>query len=136
MPAQSSGLVLTHLEDDSWVPAEMFGLPPGCEYQIFMPDAGDQHMAIMCRFPPGYLEPEHVHTDTAHWGVIIDGEMHVDGKILRKGDYHYAAPNIVHGPFYYPKGCIVFGTVFGPSILHLYEPEAARVDPKQVEVHE
>jgi quercetin dioxygenase-like cupin family protein len=128
------GLVLRQIAPDAWVPAEMFGLPPGCEYQILMPDRGDQHMAIICRFPPGYLEPEHTHADTTHWGVVIEGEMHVNGLILRPGDYHYAPPNVPHGPFYYPVGCTVFGTVVGPSILHEYRPEAAEIDPSLVEV--
>ena len=139
MPTDHTTLVVKHVEDHPWVPAEQFGLPEGCEYRIFKDDEGDGERAVMVRFPPGYLEPRHQH-ESEHWGIVVDGEMHVDGHILRKGDFHHAPANIPHGPFFYPKGCIVFGTTRasarGGSILHVYEPEDAQIDPSEVEVRE
>ncbi|WP_375481079.1 cupin domain-containing protein [uncultured Jatrophihabitans sp.] len=119
-----------------WVPAEMFALPEGCEYKIFKDDGGDGLRAVMVRFPPGYVEPEHQHA-MEHWGIVIEGEMHVDGKKLGPGDFHFAPANVLHGPFYYPKGCIVFGTThsFQPDgMRHDYTAEAAQADPRDIEV--
>ena len=139
MSKNHTELVIIHADDEPWVPAELFGLPEGCEYRIFKPDEGDGQMAIMCRFPPGYLEPRHEH-ESEHWGIIVEGEMHIDGHILRVGDYHHAPANIPHGPFYYPKGCTVFGTSraseAGSSILHVYDQKDAEIDPSTVEVSE
>jgi quercetin dioxygenase-like cupin family protein len=139
MVARHTELITVLVDDEPWVPAELFGLPEGCEYRIFKEDQGDGQMAIMCRFPPGYLEPRHQH-ESEHWGIVVDGEMHVDGKILRRGDFHHAPANVPHGPFYYPKGCTVFGTTRGSekgaSILHVFRPEDAEIDPSEVEVRE
>ena len=128
-------LVIKQVGDEPWVPATEFGLPEGCEYRIYKGQDEDELTVVMARFPPGYLEPRHEH-DSDHWGVVVEGEMHVDGKILRTGDFHHAPRNAPHGPFYYPKGCIVFGTLRGGSILHEWTPEAADVDPATVEVRE
>jgi len=132
-------LIVTHVDDMPWVPAERFGLPEGCEYRILKDDTGDGEMALMARFPAGYLEPRHQH-EVEHWGIVVEGEMHVDGHILKRGDFHHAPANEPHGPFYYPKGCIVFGTArasqSGSSILHVYEPEDAEIAPSEVEVRE
>ena len=96
-------------------------------------------MAIMCRFPAGYLEPRHQH-ESGHWGIIVDEEMHVDGTILRPGDFHHAPANVPQGPFYYPIGCTIFGTSCGSeqgaSMLHEYDDDDAGVDPRTVEVVE
>ncbi len=128
-------LIIKHVGDEPWVPAKEFGLPDGCEYRIYNDKDEDELTTMLVRFPTGYLEPEHEH-DSDHWGVIVDGEMHVDGEILRRGDFHHAPRNVPHGPFYYPVGCTVFGTLRGPSILHEYEPAAAEIDPGTVEVSE
>ncbi len=47
--------------------------------------------------------------------VVIEGEQHVAGKVLKKGDFHYAPPNTPHGPFAYPKGGIVFAVYRFPT---------------------
>ena len=133
MPDETTGLILKHLEDDKWVPAELFGLPSGCEYQILMPDGGDHHMAIICRFPPGYLEPEHTHTDTVHWG--------------RGGEEERAVPHPRSGvaitthsrqrpprPVLLPRRALrCSAPSWDPSILHEYQPEAAEIDPGLIE---
>ena len=37
------------------------------------------------RFPPGYVEPRHEH-DHYHSIFVLEGEMHVDGKVLKPGE--------------------------------------------------
>jgi len=39
---------------------------------------------------------------------------HVAGKVLRRGDFHYAPPDTMHGPFEYPVGGIVFSVMRFP----------------------
>ncbi len=139
MPKEHTELIKIHVDDEPWVPAEKFTLPNGCEYRIFKDDDGDGMMAIICRFPPGYLEPRH-HHEAEHMGIVVEGEMHVDGHVLKRGDFHHAPANIPHGPFYYPKGCTVFGVTraseTGASISHKWKEEDAKIDPATVEVRD
>jgi anti-sigma factor ChrR (cupin superfamily) len=74
---------------------------------FLMRDDQRGQVAAFVKFPPGYVEPAHEHV-TSHCVVVMEGEQHVGGKVLKKGDFHYAPPNTVHGPFEYPVGGIVF----------------------------
>ena len=119
MSEESDGLFVAQVDDEPWVPATPLGLPAGVNWRLYeTSEDGDQVMLV--RFPPGYVEPRHVH-EAQHWDVIVDGEMHVDGRILRSGDYLRGLPNEPHGPMSYPVGCTVFAVVRGGSILHVYD---------------
>jgi quercetin dioxygenase-like cupin family protein len=110
------GAFVAKADDEPWQPAALLGRPEGVEWRVYESnDAGD--MVVLVRFPPGYIEPRHVH-EAEHWDVIIEGEMHVQGRVLTRGDYLRGPANIPHGPMSYPKGCTVFGVVRGGSILH------------------
>jgi anti-sigma factor ChrR (cupin superfamily) len=102
-------------DEDGWVPAEADYLPEGGELRVYKPDEGDQISILMARFPPGYVEPRHVHSDTEHWGIVVEGEMHMEGEIFRLGDFFYAPVGVEHGPFTYPVGCTVFVFMRGGS---------------------
>lgn len=126
MPEESPGLFIAQVDDEPWVAAEPLGLPPGVKWRLYeTSDGGDRVMLV--RFPPGYVEPRHVH-EAEHWDVIVEGEMHVDGRILRRGDYLRGFPGKRHGPMSYPKGCTVFAVVRGGSILHEYEDRSVGAD--------
>jgi len=102
-------------DEDDWVPAEADYLPDGAELRVYKPDEGDQTSILMARFPPGYVEPRHSHEDTEHWGIVVEGEMHVDGRVCTLGDYFHAPIGVEHGPFSYPEGCTVFVFMRGGS---------------------
>jgi quercetin dioxygenase-like cupin family protein len=106
-------LNLKAMADEDWEPVEADYLPEGAECRVYKPDEGDQLTVLMCRFPAGYHEPRHVHTDMEHWGIVVEGEMHNDGQVSRTGDFFYAPVNVEHGPFSYPVGCTVFVTMRG-----------------------
>jgi hypothetical protein len=106
-----------------WIEAELLGLPEGGMYRVLRhvtDDEGVDQLHLLCNFPPGYIEPLHVH-QAEHGDVLIDGEMHTHGYNLMKGDYIFGPSDIHHGPMHYPKGCIVFGSSRGGSILHHYD---------------
>jgi quercetin dioxygenase-like cupin family protein len=115
------GLFLAQVDDAPWESAAPLGLPPGVVWRPYeLTDEGDG--AILVKFPPGYVEPRHVH-EAEHFDVIIEGEMHVDGKVLCRGDYLHGFPNKPHGPMAYPKGCTVFAVMRGgvESFRHDYD---------------
>ena len=87
---------------------KVLGLPPGLKVKIIAEgeDEVSQRVDKFVKFPPGYVEPRHTH-DYYHSTLVLEGEMHVAGKILKPGDYVYGGSE-PHGPYHYPKGCMVY----------------------------
>jgi|SoiMethySBSTD1v2_1073268.scaffolds.fasta_scaffold06927_10 hypothetical protein len=70
----------------------------------------------MIHYLEGRTEPRHVHAGS-HAAVLLEGEAHVDGKVLRPLDIILGPSNEPHGPIYYPKGVRVF-SAFQGSYFH------------------
>ena len=90
--------------------SKVLGLPEGVEIKIVREgyDEVSERAERFVRFPPGYVEPRHEH-DHYHSIFVLEGEMHVDGKVLKPGDYVYGGGRgNAHGPYEYPVGCTVF----------------------------
>ncbi len=97
------------------LPTGAHKIHPNLKIKVLMRDDKQGQVAALVKFPPGYVEPAHQHV-TSHCVCVIEGEQHVAGKALKKGDFHYAPPNTLHGPFEYPVGGIVFAVYrFPPS---------------------
>lgn len=128
--ATQKQLVIKHLDEGSWESAERFGFPPGLEAQVFA-DAAETGgvINVVGRMPAGFVEPEHSHADVDHWCVILEGEMHVAGEVLRPGDYLFAPRGVSHGPLHYPVGCTVFTSVRGAAFDHDFDPDADFSEP-------
>jgi hypothetical protein len=123
--ALEDGCFIAQVDDREWEPALPLGLPPGVKWRLY--EESDEGVQIMLvRFPPGYIEPRHVH-EAEHFDVIVDGEMHVNGKVLTRGDYLRGVPHEPHGPMAYPVGCTVFAVIRGGSIRHEYDEADAAV---------
>jgi anti-sigma factor ChrR (cupin superfamily) len=97
-------------------------LPSGVQVKIFQRDDSDNdRMDFLVKFPPGYSEPEHFHAGL-HFGLILEGKQEVGGRTFGPGTYVYAPPHVMHGPFHYPEGCTLFGSMAGGP-AHLYKDE-------------
>jgi quercetin dioxygenase-like cupin family protein len=96
------------------LPTGVHRLHPNLRVKVLMRDDKRGQVAALVKFPPGYVEPAHQHV-TSHCIVVLEGTQHVAGKVLAKGDFHYAPPNTEHGPFSYPDGAVVFGVYRFPS---------------------
>lgn len=117
---RTDGALLAHVDDAPWTPAEGIGMPEGAEWRVF--DSSDDGLtAALIRFPPGYVEPRHAH-DVGHHDGIVDGEVRVDGRILRRGDYLYAPPGVQHGPLESPSGSTIFRVYEGGALAPKSEP--------------
>lgn len=124
MASASRGtFVVIQADDEPWESTDRFGLPGGM-CRVYKDGANDGVRGIIGTFPPGYVEPEHVHEDAEHWSVVIDGEMHVAGKVLTRGGYIHAPRGVRHGPLHYLVGCTIFSTVRGGRPDPLREPGA------------
>ena len=89
------------------LPTGAHKIHPNLKIKVLMRDDARGQVAALVKFPPGYVEPAHSHV-TSHCVLVVEGEQHVGGKILRQGDFHYAPPDTLHGPFEYPVGGVVF----------------------------
>lgn len=96
------------------LPTGAHKIHPNLKIKVLMRDDKRGQVAALVKFPPGYVEPAHQHV-TSHCVVVIEGEQHVAGKVLKKGDFHYAPPDTLHGPFSYPVGGIVFAVYRFPT---------------------
>ena len=107
---------------------KVIGLPEGVEVKLVAEGEDDvsERVDKFVRFPPGYTEPLHTH-DHLHSTLVIEGEMHVHGKILKPGDFVFGGPGEQHGPFHYPKGCTVFSCSRAMKMNQIHRsPEAER----------
>ncbi len=97
-------------DEIDWQDGEsVLGLPPGVQVKIIAQgeDEVSERVDKFVKFPPGYTEPRHTHA-YYHSTLVLEGEMHVAGKVLKRGDYVYGGGNVPHGPYHYPKGCMVY----------------------------
>lgn len=109
-----------HRWDAEWRDGtEVLALGEGVQVKLYRHDRESQQIDMLIRFPPGYTEPEHAH-ESEHSVVVLEGLQIVRGEQMRPGDSVYAPPEVPHGPFYYPEGCVVFASFRGPSPLHRY----------------
>ncbi|MDA1000245.1 MAG: hypothetical protein O2807_06985 [bacterium] len=120
--------VALNTSEMEWQDGEKFlGLPPGVQIKIVAEgrDAVSDRRDLFVKSPPGYIEPRHTHPQY-HTIVVLGGEMHVAGKILKPGDYVYGGgDDSPHGPYEYPVGCTVFASSRARELKsHLHKWEA------------
>lgn len=101
---------------------KLLTLPKGVKVKIFNHDPAMQRIDMKVKFPPGYVEPEHVHKSW-HSILVTGGRMCVAGKDLRPGDYVFGW-DLPHGPYEYPDGCEVFVVFMGGGTQHVWEEES------------
>lgn len=107
-------------EDD----VDVLTLREGVQVKIYYEDPDADHVDMLIRFPPGYVEPRHNH-DSSHSVVVLEGLQIAEGEHMRPGDYVWASGDEPHGPFEYPEGCVVFASFRGVSAQHRYEGSPA-----------
>ena len=86
---EAESFLIIDTEELEWEDGtKVIGLPPGVEVKIVAEGFDDvsERVDKFVKFPPGYTEPLHIH-DHLHSTLVIEGEMHVHGKILKSGDY-------------------------------------------------
>jgi anti-sigma factor ChrR (cupin superfamily) len=121
----SSPFHIAHRWDIEWqADTDVLTLGNGVTVKILYEDKENQHVDMLVRFPPGYVEPRHNH-DSSHSVIVLEGLQIAEGEPLHPGDYLWADGSRPHGPFEYPEGCVVFASFRGPSSLHRYEGSPA-----------
>lgn len=115
-----TGFQTAHRWDKRWEDdVDILTLGNGVQVKVYTQDPETGLADMLIKFPPGYVEPEHVH-DSGHSVIVLEGVQIVRGEPLRPGDYCWARGDEPHGPFEYPEGCVVFASFRGPSSQHRY----------------
>jgi hypothetical protein len=112
-----------HDHEVEWESDEVRGLlklPAGVKVKVLNYDPVMKRLDMKQQFPPGYVEPEHVH-QSWHSILVTKGRMCVAGKDLRPGDYVFGW-DLPHGPYEYPDGCEVFIVYMGDP-THLWDED-------------
>jgi len=118
------GFLAIHDSDIEWeedVANELLTLPKGVKAKIFAHDKKMGRIDMKVKFPPGYVEPEHMHKSW-HSILVLKGRMCVAGKDLRPGDYIFGW-DALHGPYEYPDGAEAFVVFYGEGTEHIWSEE-------------
>lgn len=103
---------------------DILTLGNGVRVKVFYEDKSTDHVDMLIKFPPGYVEPRHNH-ESSHSVIVLEGLQIAEGERMLPGDYVWADGTLPHGPFEYPEGCTVFASFRGPSAHHRYEGSPA-----------
>ncbi len=121
----SSAFHIAHRWDLEWQDdVDVLTLVHVVRVKFLYEDKENEHVDMLIRFPPGYVEPRHNHA-SSHSVVVLEGLQIAEGEPLHLGDYVWADGSRPHGPFEYPEGCVVFASFRGPSAQHRYEGSPA-----------
>lgn len=64
----------------------------------------DGHTVFMLELDPGTIFPSHVHKG-AECAFVLSGDLEIEGRFLRAGDFSRAAPGTTHRSLYSRDGC-------------------------------
>jgi DNA-binding NarL/FixJ family response regulator/quercetin dioxygenase-like cupin family protein len=93
------GLFIARTEGMEW----QLGAAPGCQWKVLFVD-GRQCVTSLVRMQAGTHFPAHRHGGEEEV-FLLDGDLVVEGQIMKPGDYCRAETGSVHGETYTESGC-------------------------------
>lgn len=78
---------------------------PGVRFKTLSVDDTRDVVMLLVEMAPGVRFPDHPHDISADEGVVISGDVNMDGRLMLPGDYYYAALGTVHKNVTSPSGC-------------------------------
>jgi quercetin dioxygenase-like cupin family protein len=82
-----------------WAPITPPGAPPGLMQRLLHDNKEKQLMSAVVKFPKGYREPRHYHTQCGHSIYVLRGKLEAPDGVWTAGSFNYAAVGEPHGPF-------------------------------------
>jgi anti-sigma factor ChrR (cupin superfamily) len=64
--------------------------------------------SFLMRVAPGGSIPDHIHSEAEEECLVLEGEVEIDGELLRSGDYQISPKGSHHRTLVSPKGCLLF----------------------------
>ncbi len=78
---------------------------PGVRFKTLSIDEGRDVVMLLLAMAPGARFPDHLHDDGGDEGVVISGDVVMDGRAMGAGDYYFAAEGTHHVNITSPSGC-------------------------------
>jgi anti-sigma factor ChrR (cupin superfamily) len=79
---------------------------PGVRFKTLSVDDARDVVNLLVEMAPGARFPDHPHDDGGDEGIVISGDVVMDGRTLRAGDYYHADVGTQHVDIVSPSGCI------------------------------
>lgn len=84
---------------------------PGVRFKTLSVDDERDVVMLLVEMAPGSRFPDHPHDVSADEGVVISGDVNMDGRLMLPGDYYYAGLGTNHVNITSPSGCIALLTL-------------------------
>ncbi len=78
---------------------------PGVRFKTLSVDAVRDVVMLLVELAPGARFPDHLHDAGGDEGIVIAGDVVTGGRLLRAGDYYFAAEGTAHTGTVSPGGC-------------------------------
>jgi anti-sigma factor ChrR (cupin superfamily) len=97
---QQSGLLIARSDEFTWQP-----LAPGIFSKTLYQDAARKYQTALVRMDAGAHYPSHSHAEIEEL-FMLSGDLHVEGQLMRSGDYCRGDSGSVHGETFTDTGCL------------------------------
>ena len=81
------------------------GKVPGVRFKTLSIDETRDVVMLLMEMAPGSHFPDHAHTAGGDEGLVVSGDVITGGRLLRAGDYYFAAEGTTQGETVSPSGC-------------------------------
>ena len=81
------------------------GKVPGVKFKTLSIDETRDVVMLLMEMAPGSRFPDHAHTAGGDEGLVISGDVITGGRLMRAGDYYFAAEGTTQGETMSPSGC-------------------------------
>ena len=78
---------------------------PGVRFKTLSVDDARDVVMLLVEMAPGARFPDHPHDVSADEGVVISGDVNMDGRLMLPGDYYHAEIGTEHTNVTSPSGC-------------------------------
>ena len=100
LPPVTPGFSYLREQDSPWVELPQKGL----RIRTVSDHPDDAFTIVVLEMDPGAVYPRHHHKGVES-GYILSGDLEMDGRMFRAGDFMRAAPGSDHPDFVSPSGC-------------------------------
>ena len=83
----------------AWEAVTPPGAPAGLVQRVLHDHKDKQLVSALIKFPKGYQEPRHYHTQCGHSIYVLKGKLQAPDGVWTAGSFNYAAVKEPHGPF-------------------------------------
>lgn len=117
---QQHGLLISRPQDMEWEQ-----MAPGIQRKLLFLDKERDYATSLVRLEAGTRYPSHRHADVEEI-LVLEGDLHLHGVVMRAGDYCRAEPESIHLETYSESGCLLLQLTSQHDELRTSSEPAAR----------